>query len=76
MTKQDDPMIPTDFDFYIGSWKVTHRRLNERLSGCTEWTTFLGTCVAQKILGGYGNMDDNILEIPSWSLSCRFAALL
>jgi hypothetical protein len=58
-------MVPTDFDFFIGSWNVTHRRLNERLVGATEWTTFLGTCVAQKILGGYGNMDDNVLEIPT-----------
>ena len=58
-------MIPTDFDFYMGSWQVTHRRLNERLTGCTEWTTFAGTCVAQKILGGFGNIDDNVLEMPS-----------
>ena len=57
-------MIPTDFDFYMGSWQVTHRRLNERLAGSTEWTTFSGTCVAQKILGGYGNLDDNVLEMP------------
>ncbi|NOT63461.1 MAG: DUF1579 domain-containing protein [Acidobacteria bacterium] len=57
-------MIPTDFDFYMGSWNVTHRRLNERLTGCTEWTTFPGTGVAQKILGGYGNLDDNVLEMP------------
>ena len=57
-------MIPTDFDFYMGSWQVTHRRLNERLAGSTEWTTFPGTCVAQKILGGYGNLDDNVLEMP------------
>ncbi len=65
MTKQDNPMIPTDFDFYIGSWNVTHRRLNERLTGCIEWTTFPGSCVAQKILGGFGNMDDNVLELPA-----------
>jgi hypothetical protein len=56
---------PTDFDFFIGRWKVAHRRLKERLRACTEWETFPGTCMAQKILGGFGNIDDNVLEIPS-----------
>lgn len=63
--KQDKGIPPTDFDFYIGSWNISHKRLNERLSGCTEWTTFAGTCVTQKILGGYGNIDDHIIEIPT-----------
>ncbi len=65
MTEPDAATIPTDFDFFIGRWQVTHRRLNERLAGSKEWTTFPGTCVAQKILGGLGNMDDNVLELPS-----------
>ena len=34
---------PNDFDFMIGEWTVTHRRLNARLAGCTEWTEFKGT---------------------------------
>jgi hypothetical protein len=60
-----DPSAPRDFDFFIGRWKVAHRRLKNRLAGCTEWETFSGACVAQKILGGFGNVDDNIIEIPS-----------
>ena len=28
-----DPNAPTDFDFFMGSWKVAHRRLKERLVG-------------------------------------------
>jgi hypothetical protein len=60
-----DPSAPPDFDCFIGSWKVTHRRLRVRLAGCTEWETFSGVCVAQKILGGFGNVDDNVLETPS-----------
>ena len=54
-----------DFDFFIGSWHVAHRRLKDRLVGCTEWVSFAGTSVAQKILGGLGNLDDNALELPS-----------
>jgi hypothetical protein len=59
--------IPTDFDFFIGSWNVGHRRLKERLAACTEWEEFAGTSVVQKILGGFGNMDDNMLELPGGS---------
>ncbi|MEX0733583.1 MAG: hypothetical protein WD944_12390 [Steroidobacteraceae bacterium] len=53
-----------DFDFFIGSWRVAHRRLKERLAGCNDWVEFGGTCVTQKILGGLGNMDDNFLDLP------------
>jgi hypothetical protein len=55
---------PTDFDFFIGSWDVSHRRLKERLAGCTEWDEFKGTTVVRKVLGGSGNVDDNVLELP------------
>lgn len=54
----------SDFDFFIGPWQVAHRRLKERLAGCTEWESFSGTTTVQKILGGQGNMDDNTLELP------------
>ncbi len=53
-----------DFDFFIGRWRVAHRRLKERLAGNEAWVPFAGTCVTQKILGGLGNMDDNFLDLP------------
>jgi hypothetical protein len=56
---------PSDFDFFIGSWRVEHARLRERLTGCKEWDRFNGRCTAKKILGGFGNIDDNELELPS-----------
>jgi hypothetical protein len=55
---------PTDFDFIIGDWHVHHRRLNSRLTACTEWTDFLGTSSTRKILGGLGNVEDNVLHFP------------
>jgi hypothetical protein len=57
-----------DFDFLIGTWKVHHRRLKERLVGCTEWEEFIGDTVDRKILNGVGNMDENILQRASGSI--------
>ena len=31
-----------DFDFFIGSWNVSHRRLQKRLEGDTNWDVFGG----------------------------------
>ena len=53
-----------DFDFLIGSWRVAHRRLKDRLAGSRTWVAFPGTTVVRKTLGGQGNVDDNVLERP------------
>ncbi len=55
---------PDDFDFFIGDWNISHRRLKSRLTGCTEWEHFSGRSTCQKILGGFGNIDDNLLYLP------------
>jgi hypothetical protein len=54
----------SDFDFLVGSWRVHHRRLKERLAGNQDWIEFEGACVTQKILGGAGTLDENILDFP------------
>ncbi len=53
-----------DFDFLFGGWTVAHRRLAERLTGSADWQTFGGTCTVWPILGGHGNVDDNLLHLP------------
>ena len=53
-----------DFDFYMGTWWVHHRRLKERLAGSDEWEEFEGTSRAWPLLDGAGNIDDNVLELP------------
>ena len=54
-----------DFDFLIGSWKVHHRMLAQRLKGSTEWLEFKGDTVDRKILNGIGNMDDNVIHMQN-----------
>lgn len=53
-----------DFDFEHGSWHVSHRRLRERLCGCQDWDVFSGMSQTRPILGGNGNLEDNILNMP------------
>ncbi len=55
---------PDDFDFIIANWTVEHSRLKERLTGCQEWVDFSGESSTRKILGGLGNVEDNLLYLP------------
>jgi hypothetical protein len=32
-----------EFDFLHGRWRVSHRRLRERLAGCDDWLSLTGT---------------------------------
>src|SRR5690606_4894445 len=58
---------PTDFAFAVGDWRVAHRRLRERLVGCTEWIEFDGEMSTRPVLGGFGNIEDNLLHLPEGS---------
>lgn len=56
---------PDGFDFLHGRWRVYHRKLAERLAGSSEWIEFPGTLDVRPILGGLGNVDDNVLDDPA-----------
>ena len=63
-----DPVEPCrDFDFQQGRWNVRHRRLKARLAGCSEWEEFAGTSEQRPLLGGNGNVEDNLLHLPGGS---------
>jgi hypothetical protein len=64
VTDQKDVPGLHDFDFLYGHWRVHHRRLKERLADNHEWVPFEGTLFAQKLMNGYGNVDDNVLSLP------------
>ncbi len=57
--------LSTDFDFFFGRWAVHHRRLVQRLAGCHDWQEFGGSSVVMPLLGGLGNVDDNVIELPA-----------
>lgn len=53
---------PRDWDFLVGTWKVSNRRLKQRLVGSTQWEEFDNSLVNWPVLGGYGNVGDNVFE--------------
>ena len=53
-----------DFDFLVGRWTARNRYLKKRLAGSNDWIEFDGTLELWPILGGYGNVDDNVLKFP------------
>lgn len=64
---QDPPApdgLASDFDFFLGDWRISHRRLKQRLAGCQEWDEFEGRSSVRSLLGGLGNIDDNWLDLP------------
>jgi hypothetical protein len=54
-----------DFDFLLGRWNVHHHRLNGRLKNSHEWSDFEGTLINSKVMGGLGNIDDNLIGAPN-----------
>jgi len=62
------PDAPKDFSFLVGSWKVQHRKLRQRLAGSNDWDEFDGTLVNWPVLGGHGNVGDNVMNAPSGTI--------
>jgi hypothetical protein len=53
-----------DFDQRAGDWRVQHRKLKQFLAGSHEWLTFDGTLSLRLVLGGLGNVSDNVFNVP------------
>lgn len=56
-----------DFDFEQGAWAVRHRRLVTRLQDADDWQEFGGESRMYPVLGGLGNVEDNLLHLPGGS---------
>lgn len=48
-----------DFDFFLGNWRVHHRRLRKRLVGSRDWDEFEGSSRCQSMLGGVVNINES-----------------
>ena len=53
-----------DYDMRVGDWHVQHRRLKERLTGNHDWVEFDGTLSLRLVMGGLGNVSDNLFNVP------------
>ena len=53
-----------DFDFFIGHWTVSAKRLRHRLTGDQTWETVTGTTRVMPILQGAGNVDEDEFQLP------------
>lgn len=62
-------MSKTDFDFIIGEWQVSHKRLERVLDNCTDWYEFGGTSSMRTILDGQGNVEELLLCLPEGDVS-------
>ncbi len=49
-----------DFDYFLGNWRVEHRRLRKRLAGSNDWETFGGRTHCQQLFGGLVNLNESI----------------
>ncbi len=67
MLTELDSGAPDDFDFEIGDWRVKHRKLKEIFNDCHDWLEFEGESSTTKILGGFGNVENNLLHHPDAS---------
>ena len=67
MTHDPSRVPPADFDFEIGHWHVAHHRLRDRLVGSSQWDRFRGQASTRKVLGGWGNLEDNLIHLPGGS---------
>lgn len=58
---------PHDFDFLVGHWHVTNRKLKQRHAGCTEWREFEATHRAWSHLGGLVSVDEMVCPSEGFS---------
>jgi len=50
----------SDFDYFLGKWRVEHRRLRRRLAGSNDWEVFGGHTRCQQLFGGLVNLNESI----------------
>jgi hypothetical protein len=54
-----------DFDFHVGMWKSSIKRLLHPLTGSTTWVEMKGTLVARKVWDGRAQIEELEADGPS-----------
>ena len=54
-----------DFDFEIGKWSITLKKLVHPLRGSHEWLTATGTSVTRPVWGGKANLEEFEVDMPA-----------
>jgi hypothetical protein len=56
-----------DFDFFIGDWSFTNRRLKKRWVGSNDWETFPASLRCESRMNGVVNIDEGVFPTKGWS---------
>jgi len=64
----EKPTVRGDFNFHIGTWQTTIRRLVKPLSGSTEWADYAGTTIVRRVWDGRANLVELTASGPSGNL--------
>ena len=56
-----------DFDFFVGNWQSTNRRLRKRWVGSDDWESFPCTIRCESRMGGGVNIDEGVFPTKGWS---------
>jgi hypothetical protein len=56
-----------DFDFLVGSWEITNRKLKQPLSGSEDWDVFRSSSECSRIFDGAANFEE--ISIPERGFS-------
>jgi hypothetical protein len=71
--KQDSTKLLTNhnmegqhaFDFEIGTWKTSLKRLKDPLSGSNTWLEYKGTTIVRKVWNGAANLVELVVDGPA-----------
>jgi hypothetical protein len=57
-------LLMNNFDFLVGTWQTTQRKMVKPLSGNDEWETTTGTLTSQSMFDGAANVDE--VDLPGF----------
>jgi hypothetical protein len=59
--------MDNSFDFFVGTWSSTQRRLRKILANCDDWYEFPGETRCWSVFDGAGNIDEVVFPTQGFS---------